>query len=281
VQGTQKLCFGIATCLVAATGAASTATGESPLWEAGVGLAAVSLPAYRGADESGGYVLPLPYFTYRGHFLSADRDGVRGHLLESERLRLDVSLAVSPPVSSRSVKVREGMPGLKPTFEFGPRLQISLFRSEGPLRHVKFELPIRAAFTLEPASRSVGFVLHPKLGVDLADLPGLRGWRLGLNGGPLFGDRRQHDYYYGVSAAEVIPGRNAYNPGAGYSGMQFTASLSRRFPAYWVGGFARFDTVNGAVFAASPLVRRDSSLALGFGVAWILGASRQAAAGDD
>ena len=51
---------------------------EKPLWEAGLGIGALAFPDYRGSDEVNTYPVPLPYFVYRGKFLKADREGVRG-----------------------------------------------------------------------------------------------------------------------------------------------------------------------------------------------------------
>jgi outer membrane scaffolding protein for murein synthesis (MipA/OmpV family) len=42
---------------------------QKPLWEAGLGIGAVTFPDYRGSDESQVYPVPVPYFVYRGKFL--------------------------------------------------------------------------------------------------------------------------------------------------------------------------------------------------------------------
>ena len=55
--------------------------------------------------------------------------------------------------------------------------------------------------------------------------------------------------------------------------MQFLVALSKRFPGYWIGGFARYDTLKGAVFADSPLVTSKHYVAAGIGISWILGRS--------
>jgi outer membrane protein len=43
----------------------------------------------------------------------------------------------------------------------------------------------------------------------------------------------------------------------------------------WVGGFVRYDSLNGAAFADSPLVKSRSYVAGGVGVAWVLGQSSE------
>jgi outer membrane protein len=37
-----------------------------PLWEVGAGVGVLNLPDYRGAESRSNYVLPVPYFIYRG-----------------------------------------------------------------------------------------------------------------------------------------------------------------------------------------------------------------------
>jgi MipA family protein len=248
---------------------------EVPLWELGIGPGVMSLPAYRGSSEDRTYVLPMPYFTYHGRYLRADRDGVSGSIFHTEHVSLVASLAASPPVSGRGVEVRRGMGGLDPTFELGPQLNITLFKSADASQRIKLELPLRAAYTLEAAPRSAGYVFHPKIAIDLAAIPSMKKWSGGLSGGPIFSDSRQNNYFYSVSAAEAMIGRPAYTAKSGFAGVQLTSFLSRRFPKYWVGGFARYDNVSGAVFAASPLVERKSNLAVGLAVSRIFKVSKR------
>ena len=61
-----------------------------PRWEIGAGVAALSMPAYRGSSEQRGYLLPVPYAVYRGEVLKVDREKVSGMLFTSERVKLDV-----------------------------------------------------------------------------------------------------------------------------------------------------------------------------------------------
>ncbi len=140
-----------------------TATAEEkPLWEAGLGLAAMRIPAYRGSDQSNHLVLPLPYLVYRGEFLKADRNGVRGQLFESDDIDFTLSAALSPPASSRKIRARDGMPDLDANFEIGPQIDVSLWRNVRRSRQIKFQMPVRAAFTLDRRPQSIGWVIHPR-----------------------------------------------------------------------------------------------------------------------
>jgi len=254
---------------------------DKPLWEAGVGVAALTFPAYRGSDQRSQFLLPMPYIVYRGDVLKADRRGVRGELFDSDRFELTLSAALSPPVSSDQVHARRGMPDLKANLEIGPQLDVGLWHSADRARSLKLQLPLRAAYTLEGSPKDIGWVFHPKLNLDVTDLPGMAGWNLGLLAGPLFGDRRQHAYYYSVESPYATASRPAYAAGAGYGGMQYLASLSRRYRDFWVGAFVRYDNLAGAAFENSPLVRSKDYLAGGLAISWIIGESATRVAADD
>jgi MipA family protein len=264
-----------AALLLASLSLSASAAEEKPLWEAGVGLAVVSFPAYRGSDQGQAFVLPSPYFVYRGEFLKADRDGVRAQLFDSDRAELTVSLALSPPASSDDITARAGMPDLRANFEVGPQLNLTLWETERKARQLKLLLPLRTAYTLERNPRSLGWVMHPKLNLDVTDVPGLPGWNLGMQLGPLFGDRKQHQYFYGVDAAYARVDRPAYKAGAGFAGMQYLVGVSKRYGKQWVGAFLRYDSLRGAAFENSPLVRTRNYVAGGIAVSWILGESKE------
>lgn len=259
--------------LALAASASLLAAEDQPLWEVGAGVAAFSFPSYRGSDQTNNFLMPVPHFTYHGDFLKADRQGIRGSFFDSDRLDLTVSLALAPPASSKDITARSGMRDLDATFEIGPQMDITFWRSENRARFVKLLLPLRAAFTVEGTPKDIGWVFHPKLNMDITDLPGLPGWNLGLLAGPLFGDKRQHAYYYTVAPQYATADRPAYEARAGYAGMQYLVAFSKRFPKYWVGSFVRYDNLGGATFADSPLVRQKDYYAGGLAITWILGES--------
>lgn len=185
------------------------AAGEKPLWEIGAGVSALTLPAYRGSDQTNNFILPVPFFTYHGDFFKADRHGIRGSFFDTDRIDMTVSLALSPPMGSDDIPVRAGMPDLKATFEIGPQVDLTLWRSENRARFFKLLLPLRAALTVEGRPQDVGWVFSPTLNVDITDLPGMPGWNLGLLAGPLFGSQRQNAYYYSVAPQYATPARPA------------------------------------------------------------------------
>ena len=265
----------IAALLLGGVAFAAAAAEEKPLWEAGVGVATVSFPAYRGSDQRQAFVLPTPYFVYRGQFLKADKDGVRAELLDADRVKVTLSGALSPPAYSRDIHVREGMPDLRANVEVGPQLNLTLWQSDNQRQEVKLLMPLRAAYTLERNPRSLGWVFHPKLNVDFGGIPGLSGWNAGMQLGPLFGDGKQHQYFYGVDAANATASRPAYQAKGGFAGMQYILGVSKRYHKTWVGAFVRYDSLRGATFADSPLVRTRNYVAGGVAVSWVLGESAE------
>jgi outer membrane scaffolding protein for murein synthesis (MipA/OmpV family) len=97
----------------------------------------------------------------------------------------------------------------------------------------------------------------------------------------MYGSERSHDYFYSVAPQYATASRPAYDAEAGYAGSQVLVSLSKRFPKYWLGAFARWDSLNGAVFADSPLVRQENYFAAGFAIAWVFKESSTLVESDD
>jgi outer membrane scaffolding protein for murein synthesis (MipA/OmpV family) len=264
----------LAVLLIAGLGAVARAE-PLPLWEAGAGAAVVGLPDYRGADQGQTWLLPFPYLVYRGEFLKAEERRVRGLFFKTNRVELDVSVNAQPPVDSSKNDARRGMPDLDPVVEVGPSLNISLHRSADRRTEVELRLPVRAAFVTDFTYVDfAGWVSDPNLSVDVRDPLGQVGWKFGVLGGVVYSDRRYNQYYYAVDPAFSTPGRPAYNPAGGYAGTQVIVALSKRFPRFWIGAFARWDTLNNAIFVDSPLVRTRQYFASGIAVAWMIGESK-------
>lgn len=239
---------------------------EKPLWELGVGVAPVTFPTYRGADEQRSFTFPIPYIIYRGERLRSGRDGARGMLWDSDNVEVDLSFDGAIPVDSTDDGPRAGMEELDPILEVGPSLKVRLVDTESG--RLEFRLPVRAAIAIDDGStRKEGWKVHPMLNYNA---PGLvDGWDVGFNIGPKFASRDFHAYYYDVGAADVTPDRPAYRADAGYSGLSMLVSASRRFDRFWVGSFLRYDNLEGATFDDSPLVEADHAISAGVAISWI------------
>jgi outer membrane scaffolding protein for murein synthesis (MipA/OmpV family) len=249
---------------------------DLPLWEAGLGAYALRLPDYRGSDQSRGYLVPLPYLTYRGEWLKMDdRHGLASVLLfEKANATLDLSLNASQPASSEQNDARRGMPDLLPTIEIGPVLKFKLWQNAADTDELTLQLPLRAAFAFDSLrAHYIGVVFNPVLDWFMRNTGPGGGWRFGMQAGPLFTDQRYNQYYYQVDPQFAAPGRPAYAASAGYAGTQFTASLNKRFDSIWVSAFVRAYGLHGAVYEASPLVKQDSAVQAGIGFAYIFAKS--------
>ncbi len=240
---------------------------EEPLWELGFGAALLELPHYRGSDQSHTWLLPLPYAIYRGQYLRADREGARAVLLERNALEIDLSVAGTPPARSEGNRAREGMPDLQATFEIGPNANVTFLR--GPDWKLQLRVPVRAAFTVERSPRQIGWSSTPYLTAEWVQA----GWDIGVRAGTLWGDRRFNGHTYDVAPEFATATRAAYRAGGGFAGWQATAGASRRLGAFWIGTFVRADSVRGAAFEASPLVKRENTWAAGLAVSWVFATS--------
>ncbi len=241
-----------------------------PLWEAGIGFGAIHAPHYRGSKSSKNYALPVPYVIYRGERLAADREGFRGKLFESERMKLDMSIAANVPVPSETGGAREGMPGLDPVLEFGPSLNVMLWRNAKQDATFWLKVPLRAALSIgDPIVDYQGLVFSPFLQIAKSlHYPDIR-WQFKFSTGPIFATRHYHDYFYEVGGEYATDSRPEYHSSGGYSGSRFTFTLSRNSKQFYIGGFARYDNLSGATFETSPLVETNDYLVFGMFFAWV------------
>jgi MipA family protein len=252
------------------------AADQLPLWEAGAGVSMIQFPHYRGSDEYKFYALPIPYFVYRGDFLKVDRQKIRGLFFTRDWAELDMSFSGSVPVKSSENEARRGMNDLDPTLEFGPTFNIHLHKSKDQHTELDLRLPLRTVFATDLTyARQTGWVFEPRLNLDLRNNFLGPGWNIGLAAGPMFATRKNHQYFYGVDNAFATPQRPAYNAKGGYAGAQLLAAVSKRYPKFWVGGFASWTNLNGAAYEDSPLIKTKNSFAAGVAISWIFKESKQ------
>jgi len=263
----------IRTCLFLACFGASLAHAEQlPLWEMGLGIGVIHFPHYRGSNQYENWVFPAPYVVYRGDFLKAEERTLRGRFFKSERVELDLSIYGSPP--AKDDEARRGMPDLDWTVEIGPALNFALYRSEDTKWKLELRLPVRGVVASDfHHLNGLGWIFQPNLALDVRDVLGERGLKFGLFSSVIYANRGYNQYFYAVDPEFATPERPAFSTGGGYGGTQFIASLSKRFPQFWLGGFLKWDSVANAVFTDSPLVKTKYNLSSGFAVAWILGES--------
>jgi len=236
-----------------------------PLWEIGIAGALFSMPHYVGSDQR--YTLPLavPYFIYRGEFLRADRDGVRGRLLEIEGLSLDLDFSFGLPVRNNN-SARQGMPALNLTAQVGP--QLNWMVQESNKSKLSLHLPLRIA--VDTSQTYLGWVTEPSLRYERYNiLPEMGQVMLRLEGGLLYASQRYNHNYYGVDQAYVTAIRPAYRANKGlHSYFLDTALRYKVDDALSFGLKVRMRTLIPSVIADSPLVRKKLYLSAGIGFAY-------------
>lgn len=269
--------MGLWIALAVSAVAGNARAADKPLWEVGAGVAPVTFPAYRGADEQRSFTFPIPYLVYRGDRLRVDRGGARGMLWDSPSVEIDLSFDGAIPVDSTDDGPRAGMEELDPILEIGPSLKVGLAETDSG--RLEFRLPVRAAIAIDGGSTShEGWKVHPMLNYNAPGL--IDDWNFGFNIGPKFASRDFHAYYYDVGAGDVTRQRPAFRASAGYSGMSMLVSASRRFDRFWVGSFLRYDYLDGATFDDSPLVETNHAVSAGVAISWILWQSEETVAVD-
>ena len=247
-----------------------------PKWEVGVFGMAARVPFYRGSDEYKTYAFPLPFFIYRGDYIQADKDGVRGSFYKGYRFELELSMSGNPPVTDEG-GARTGMPDLDPLLELGPAARFFLYNGE-KVRAIFLEAAVRGVVSIDMSDLSPGYEgLKSSLSLVLAGFkptPASR-WTAGLKTGLDFSDRDYHGYFYDVDEAYVTADRPYYHSQGGYSGAFASGWLSRRlFDGVSAALYARLDNVAGAVYEASPLVRAQNSYMVGVGFTWKIAQSK-------
>ena len=240
---------------------------DLPRWELGVGLGGQVLRDYRGSKEGQIQAYPIPLFIYRGSFLKADRDGVRGEFLANDRLEFNLSGETSLNGQSDDNELREGMPELESAFELGPSLNINLtgenFREGWQLR-----LPVRGVITAgDSGVHFRGYNFNPRFSYTAPDI--FSGWRVRGNIGVLYSSERYHDYYYSVDEKFVTDTRPFYKAKEGFSGSTIKLSISKKQKKFWYGLSFRYDNLSGASFENSPLVETKDYFAISFLIAWM------------
>jgi outer membrane protein len=237
-----------------------------PLWELGVGAAALSTPAYPGAASHTNRVLPIPWVQYRGKIIQADQSGIGARLFNSDRVELDVGFAGSLPANSDDVAIRAGMPDLGTLVEFGPRLRVRV-ADLSPTSAIRFDLPVRAVMEVRSGVRRQGSTIEPRL--SYATRTADASWTGEVHLAAVFGDSRINRYFYEVRPEYATAARPAYEADSGRMLVRVGFFGTHRLnPDVRLFGFVRYESYDGAANGASPLLQRDHGVSGGIGFAW-------------
>lgn len=72
-----------------------------------------------------------------------------------------------------------------------------------------------------------------------------------------------------MTAADARPERPVFQSRGGQSGWVGTFSASRRPGDFWIGTYLQADSLRGAAFEASSLVRQRQNISYGVGMSWV------------
>ena len=243
-----------------------------PLWEAGLGAAAFSTPAYPGADDRSNRGLTLPFLIYRGKVLRADQNGIGARLLDTDKAEFDIGFAAALPAHASDVDARRGMPDLGTLVEFGPRLKYK-FADWGEGGRMRFELPLRTVIEARGGLRRQGWTTEPRLVWEKRGEAAR--WTMEAQLGAVFGDRRINRYFYEVQPQYATAARPAWAANGGLmlvrTGLFGTWRMN---PDLRVFGFVRYESYAGSANRDSPLMRRSTGASAGIGFAWTLARSQ-------
>ncbi len=255
-------------------GASEPTRSAPPLWELGAFGLAASQQAYPGSDTQLKRALALPYFTYRGQWLRADRETLGLRAVKTDRAELDLGLAASFGGGDDEIEARKGMRELGTLVELGPRLKLRLGEGPGGGRW-RAEFPLRGVFDLNDGASYRGLAFEPKL---LFERQTAGGWRYGTSLSFIIANRRLAEDFYSVGPQDVAPERPAYAASGGLVATRLGVSMTRAWGRDWrIIGFARYDSVQGAANEDSPLVRKKGGGSLGIGLAYTFLRSQSAA----
>ena len=243
-----------------------------PLWEAGIGGFAGTLPDYPAAGQNTFRALPVPIIIYRGDILRVgtedNRGAVSGRFIDTDRYEFDVTLSGAFPVDSDNNKARRGMPDLDFLFGIGPQLIIKLINEPGE-RKLNLNLQARAIYSTDFSSLDHrGFVFNPRLKYSLEHVSN-QDLKISASIGPVFGTERLMDYFYTVKPKYATPSRRSYDADAGYLGTNITFGMSKRFDKsirLIVG--TRLGIHSGATNDGSPLFKDELTASVFTAFAW-------------
>ncbi|MGB5833450.1 MAG: MipA/OmpV family protein [Thiohalocapsa sp.] len=252
----------------------SDETDGLPLWELGIGTALYQQPNYPGSDVRSTTAFPFPYVIYRGQWLRIDRS-LQGILLETRRLKIDLSASGTSLVDSDESDARRGMPDLDRAIQFGPGVSLLLTKPELTY-NVWGRLAVRTAYSIDTDNWSLtqqGWLADLRL---RAQQP-LRAERLRASAelAVRFADASYADYYYGVAPQYATPIRPAYEADGGYAGARLGLGLDGRWNRWRWSIYGAYENLVGTAFEQSPLLEATHDFSAGATVSWVFWRSKR------
>ena len=269
-----SLAIALACCAAPAT-AQNFDGPKLPLWEAGIGVAAGSTPAYPGSSDRTARALALPFLIYRGEVIRADQRGIGARMVHNEAMEFDVGFSLSLPAKSDAVAARAGMPDLGTLIGFGPELKLN-FSHPDPKTRFGMDLELNGVFEVNGGVRREGFTFEPKLVYAKRDV--VAGWSGEAALGMVFGDAVLNSYFYEVQPIYASALRPTYQAKAGLVLTRASLNVSRHVGRdVRLVGLLRYEQYAGSANRDSPLLKKNSGTSVGLALAWTMARSQASA----
>ena len=235
---------------------------EASELDLGFGAGAMFYPDYLGSENNNVLLIPYPYINYTSENLSIDKDGLEKKLFEISDFSLELSASGSLPVKSSGA--RAGMSDLDPALELGTALIYNAYQSKN--LSLKLDAPLRAVLSTDWNSVNYrGYIYELRAELEY----NYQNYLFQLHTGGVWGDKKYHNYLYGVGTNDVTATRSFYQGKAGYSGYKTSMGVSKKFQNIWAGTFVRHYNLNNSSYQDSPLKTKNSALYAGVFMAYL------------
>ncbi len=247
-----------------------------PKWEVGIAGFGVNGPDYPTSDENNSRTVLIPYFIYRGEFITAGEGGlVKAKAFEDERWSLDLSLDGAFNADSDDNKARQGMDDLDYLFGIGPELTYRLLQERDSEHQLELKFQYRAVLSTDFSNlKQRGYAFESQLRYEQEQLFHQDVKFIGSIG-PVWGTEKLMDYLFQVNPQDVLSDRASYDAKAGYLGTElnlaFVMSVLKKKGRIFLG--VRTNLHQGATNDNSPLFKQDTTFSVGLGFAYQLFAS--------
>lgn len=245
---------------------------EGTEWEYGAGIAAFNIPLYPGSSQNKQYLFPVPYLKLNTEHFEID-EGIRGFLSLTDNLLIDISADLDVPVDSNDSVIRQGMPDLDAVIQIGPSLEYTIKRQKNAGYDLKFELPLRFAFSTDIKNiQSTGWLIEPRIRID-RHRNNQSNWSTTLTVGVKYANAKYYGYYYDVTPQFSTFSRGTFVSGSGVGEIFSDLIISWRKNDVIVWTYFRYKNLSNAVFSESPLVEKNNYALIAGGVTWVFDTS--------
>lgn len=230
-------------------------------------MALGQLPEYSGSPDDFQFIFPFPYLYYRDESLTIDRRAISDKLYTQGDFSLSLSATGSIPVDSNDDSLRAGMPDLGWVGELGPSLEYKLSDE------LAIAWQIRKATGIHNGSlENVGWRSSAVLTWQRVLFPNFKYGEINFSSQLAidYGDKRYHQYYYGVDSEYQTASRARYNSRSGLANAGLSAGITWRYQQLWLGMYIKHINLSLAANKKSPLLVEHNQTSFGLAFAWIL-----------